>query len=163
MTTNTPINEHIQENSQDEVYLSRLLVRISGLENEQKLSRDQIQRLAADKKRIKQMLHDLAKERNSIKERHEQQENINSTLLVEIQNKALEEKKLRQQVEEIQHQADEEIKRLREERDAALALIEGRAPSEKMSFYQQYDNLLLIITILITAFIVAMSIWYFNL
>ena len=158
MTTNTPINEQIQENSQDEVYLSRLLVRISGLENEQKLSREQIQRLAADKKRIKQMLHDLAKERNIIKERHEQQENINSTLLFEIQNKALEEKKLRQQVDEIQRQADEEIKRLREERDAALALVEGRSPAEKISFYQQHNSLIFII-ILVCTIILSVSIW----
>lgn len=163
MDTNTPIDEQLQENSQDEAYLNGLLGRISGLEKEQKLSRDQIQRLAADKKRIKQMLHDLAKERNNIKERNEQQQSINSTLLVEIQSKALEEKKLRQRVEEIQRQADEEIRKLREERDAALALIEGRSHLEKMSFYQQYSSSLLIITILITAFIITMSIWYFNL
>jgi uncharacterized membrane protein len=154
METNNPD----QENSQDKAYLNGLLVRISGLEKEQKLSRDQIQRLAADKKRIKQMLHDLAKERNSIKDRHDQQENINSTLLVEIQNKALEEKKLRQQVEEIQRQAEEEMRKLREERDAALALIEGRTPVEQLTFYQRYNQLIFIM-FLILLIIFSVSIW----
>ncbi|MEY3221046.1 MAG: hypothetical protein RIT27_2403 [Pseudomonadota bacterium] len=130
MEIDTPTNEQLQENNYDETYLHGLLTRISGLEKEQKLSRTQIQRLAADKKRIKQMLHDLAKERNTIKNRHAQQETINADLIVEIQNKALEEKKLRQQLEEIQRKAEEEINKLREERDVALALIENKTKNE---------------------------------
>jgi len=152
METNSPD----QENSYNEVYLNGLLVRISGLEKEQKLSREQIQRLVADKKHIKEMLHNLAKEKNNIKNRHEQQESMNASLIIEIQNKSLEEKKLRQQVEQIQKQAEEEIQRLRKERDAALALIEGR--TAKQSFYKQYSQLIFI-TILIFMILLSVSIW----
>jgi alanyl-tRNA synthetase len=152
METNSPD----QENSHNEVYLNGLLVRISGLEKEQKLSREQIQRLAADKKHIKEMLHNLAKEKNNIKNRHEQQESMNASLIIEIQNKSLEEKKLRQQVEQIQKQAEEEIKCLKEERDAALALIEGR--TTKQPFYQQYYELIFI-TVLICTLLFSVSIW----
>jgi hypothetical protein len=152
METNNPP----QENNQEEAYLNGLLVRISGLEKEQKLSREQIQHLAADKKRIKEMLHNLAKEKNNIKNRHEQQESMNASLIIEIQNKALAEKKLRQQVEHIQKQAEEEIKKLKEERDAALALIEGRMT--KQSFRQQYSQLIFM-TILICMILLSISIW----
>lgn len=152
METNNPPHE----NDQEEDYLNGLLVRISGLEKEQKLSREQIQHLADDKKRIKEMLHNLAKEKNNIKNRHEQQESMNASLIIEIQNKALEEKKLRQQVEQIQKQAEEEIQRLRKERDAALALIEGRVA--KQSFRQQYSQLIFI-TILMCIILLSVSIW----
>jgi septal ring factor EnvC (AmiA/AmiB activator) len=152
METNNPS----QVNDQEETYLNGLLVRISGLEKEQKLSRDQIQRLAADKKRIKEMLHNLAKEKNNIKNRHEQQESMNASLIIEIQNKSLEEKKLRQQVEHIQKQAEEEIERLKEERDAALALIERK--NAKQSFRQQYSQLIFV-TILMCVILLSVSIW----
>lgn len=154
METNNP--DH--ENAQYEDYLNGLLVRISRLEEEQKLSHDQIQRLAADKKRIKQMLEDFTKEYNNIKTRHAQQENINSTLLIEIQNRALEEKKLRKQVEEIQRQTQQEIQKLREERDAALALIEGRIPVEQPTFYHRYKQLISTV-FLILLMILSISIW----
>ncbi len=152
MKTNNPSHE----NDQEEAYLNGLLVRISGLEKEQKLSREQIQHLAADKKRIKEMLHNLAKEKNNIKNRHEQQESMNASLIIEIQNKSLEEKKLRQQVEQIQKEAEEEIQRLRKERDAALALVEGRTTTK--TFYQQH-NQLIFIAILIFILLLSVSIW----
>lgn len=154
METHIPIDEQLQENNYDETYLHGLLTRISGLEKEQKLSRTQIQRLAADKKRIKQMLHELAKERNAIKTRHEKQETINSDLIIEIQNKGLEEKKLRQQLEEVQRKADEEIQKLKEERDAVLALIENKTKST--NFFQRHRTL--VVVILISIFI-AFFIW----
>jgi len=154
METHIPTDEQLQENNYDETYLHGLLIRISGLEKEQKLSRTQIQRLAADKKRIKQMLHELAKERNAIKDRHEKQETISSDLIIEIQNKVLEEKKLRQQLEEIQRKADEEIQKLKEERDAALALIKNK--TKPNHFFQRHSTL--IIVILIAVFI-AFCVW----
>lgn len=147
-----------QHNSQDEAYLNGLLVRISSLEKEQKLSRTQIQRLAEDKKRIKQMLHELVKERKDTELRHVQQENLNSSLLVEIQNKTLEEKQLRNKMEELQHQAEQEIQVLRKERDAALLLVEGRNTIDQPSFYQQY-NQLIYIAILMFFIIFIISLW----
>lgn len=147
-----------QHNSQDEAYLNGLLVRISSLEKEQKLSRTQIQRLADDKKRIKQMLHDLVKERKDIELRHAQQDNVNSSLLIEIQNKTLEEKKLRHKMEELQRQAEREIQNLRKERDAALLLVEGQNHIESPSFYQQYNQLIYIV-FLVFFIILLISLW----
>lgn len=156
MNTNIPVDKHPQKNDQDEAYLNGLLVRISELEKEQKLSRTQIQRLATDKKRIKEMLHELAQERNNIKNRHEQQESVNSNLIVEIKNKALEERKLRQQMKQIQKQAEQEIKKLKEERDTALALIKKQ--TVKIPFYQQH-KLILIITVIVVICLITINLW----
>jgi|WetSurMetagenome_2_1015567.scaffolds.fasta_scaffold293468_2 hypothetical protein len=161
MDTNNPLNEQTEETVLDEVYLNGLLVRISKLEKEQKLSRAQIQRLTADKKRIKQRLHELTKERSLINKnkRHEQPDSSSATLLIEIQNKTIEERKLRKQLEKIQYQTEQEIKKLREERDAALTLIEGRQfTPPKLSFFQQYKQLIISV-ILITFLFLAVSAW----
>lgn len=106
----------------DDPMTLRLINRIAELELEQREARSRMEQLNRDKKRFEATLSQLRAETSAIQQIKTEQAALQARLVEAVEKKNAEQRALREQIDTSQQRAEEEINRLRAERDQALAL-----------------------------------------
>ncbi len=100
----------------------QLIYRIAELEYEQRSSREQISRLSSDKSRIEAALKKLKEEREQMAA--DMEAALQSRLSKMLQTKEQEQQALRDKIAQYQAETEQQMAKLRRERDEALALMQ---------------------------------------
>lgn len=103
----------------------QLITRIAELEYEQRSSREQISRLTTDKERIENALKKLKEERAQMAADMEMA--LQAKLTKMLQAKEQEQQALREKIVNYQKETEQQMLKLRRERDEALALTQTNA------------------------------------